>query len=85
MCVSQISTACFLPTIICDFQHAIAAFFYTADKLNVSFGTILRGDSELNICLLVVCMKPNKLIKFNVPRTKFLFVDKLPLFQFSTI
>ena len=31
------------------------AFFYTADKLNVSFGNILRGlYFKLNLCLLVV-------------------------------
>ena len=30
---------------MCVFQHANASFYYTADnKLNVSFGTILRGN-----------------------------------------
>ena len=39
----------FLPAIMC------ALVFYTADKLNVSFGTILCGGLyfKLNLCLLV--------------------------------
>ena len=48
MCVSQIYATCFLPAIMCVFQHANAFFFYKTDKLNVSFETILRGDSTLN-------------------------------------
>ena len=33
---------------VCVFFNMLLCFFYTSDKLNVSFGTILRGDSTLN-------------------------------------
>ena len=40
------------PAIMCVFNILINAVFYTADKLNVAFGTILRGTLEGHISLL---------------------------------
>ena len=42
---------------MCVVQHAIAFFFITADNLNVSFGTILRGDSTLNQIFVYLYIK----------------------------
>ena len=64
---------------LCVLFNMLMRFLYTADKLNVSFGTILRGDSKLNLCLLVW---DQMLSKYNhglelifSPKGNFLFVN----------